>query len=350
MILGDVSAGRENNLNFMRFVAASLVIFSHCVPFSLGKGNSDVLNTFSKGEMTFGGLAVSLFFFFGGFLIARSVQRTKTAKDYFKARLIRIIPCLFVVVALCALVLGPIITTLSLKEYYTNVGTYKYLLNSVFILVHNLPGVFTENVFDASVNGPLWTLPVEFLCYVACFVVYKLGLLDEKKLKWTIPVVLVGYVGVWYIFHTNTVLFAAVRPALLFYIGMLCYVYRDKIKLNGKVAMLCVVGYLLSCMLGILKITVYFLLPYIFLCLAFGTKKKLSKFGSKAEISYGMYLLGSPIQQTIAMLFGGSMIPAVNFVIALPIDILLAYLLWMLVERPINKFIHKSNKKEQANG
>lgn len=31
MVLEDVSKGRENNLNIMRFVAATLVVFSHCV-------------------------------------------------------------------------------------------------------------------------------------------------------------------------------------------------------------------------------------------------------------------------------------------------------------------------------
>lgn len=349
MILGDVSKGRGNNLNIMRFVAATLVIFSHCVPFSLGKGHSDVLSTFSKGEMTFGGLAVSVFFLFGGFLIARSVQNSKTAKAYFTARISRIFPCLFVVVALCALVLGPMLTNLSVVEYYTNPETYKYLLNSVFVLVHNLPGVFTENVYGTAVNGPLWTLPVEFLCYIACFVVYKLGLLDEKKMKWTIPAVVVGYIGVSVVLGGNTLLFAAVRPAVLFYIGMLCYVYKDKIKLSGKIAILCFIGFLLSCVLGILKITVYFLLPYVLIYVAFGTRKKLSSFGSKAEISYGMYLFGSPVQQTVTMLFGGSMNPALNFLIALPIDILLAYILCVLVEHPITRLIQKTKKKEKTN-
>lgn len=251
---------------------------------------------------------------------------------------------------MCALVFGPILTNLSLKEYYTNPDTYKYLLNSVFILVHNLPGVFTENVYGTAVNGPLWTLPVEFLCYIACFVVYKLGLLDVKKMKWTIPVVVVGYVGACFVLGADTLLFVAVRPAVLFYIGMLCYVYRDKIRLSGKIAILCFAGFLLSCVLGILKIIVYFVLPYVLLYLAFGTKKKLSGFGSKAEISYGMYLFGSPVQQTITMLFGGTMVPALNFIIALPVDIILAYFLCVLVEQPVTRFIQKNKKKEESNG
>ena len=341
MILSEVSKGRDNNLNFIRFIAATLVIYCHSFPFSLGDGNTDILSAFSKGQMTFGGLAVSVFFLFGGFLIAKSVQRLKKAGPYFKARISRIFPCLFVVVTLCALVLGPVITTLSVKEYYTNPETYKYLLNSVFVLVHDLPGVFTENVYNSTVNGPLWTLPVEFLCYIACFIVYKLGLLTEKKMKWTIPMVIVGYIGVWYIFRNNSLIFGAVRPALLFYIGMFCYVYRDKIKLKLSIAILSLLGFMISCILGVLNITVYFCLPYVLLYLAFGTKKKLSSFGTKAELSYGMYLFGCPLQQTVTMLFGGSMNPMINFIIVLPIDIILAYILYLLVEKPVANLMKK---------
>ena len=57
MLLSEVSKGRENNLNFIRFISAILVIYSHSFPFSLGDGNSDILSAFSKGEMTFGGVA-----------------------------------------------------------------------------------------------------------------------------------------------------------------------------------------------------------------------------------------------------------------------------------------------------
>lgn len=346
MLLSEVSKGRENNLNFIRFISAILVIYSHSFPFSLGDGNSDILSAFSKGEMTFGGLAVSVFFLFGGFLIAKSVQRLKKAGPYFRARISRIFPALFVVVALCALVLGPIVTTLSLKEYYTNPGTYKYLLNSVFLLVHDLPGVFTENIYNSTVNGPLWTLPVEFLCYIACFIVYKLGLLTEKKMKWTIPMVIVGYIGVWYIFRNNSLIFGAVRPALLFYIGMLCYVYREKITLKLSIAILSLLGFMISCILGVLNITVYFCLPYVLLYLAFGTKKKLSEFGKKAELSYGMYLFGCPLQQTVTMLFGGSMNPIVNLLIVFPIDIVLAYILYILVDKPVMKLMQKSDSNK----
>ena len=46
------------------------------------------------------------------------------------------------------------------------------MLNAVLVLVHPLPGVFASNPYPDVVNGALWTLPVEYACYVLCFVVF----------------------------------------------------------------------------------------------------------------------------------------------------------------------------------
>ena len=78
-------------------------------------------------------------------------------------------------------------------------------------------------------------------------------------------------------------------------------------------------------------------LPYILIYVAFGTKKKLSYFGRKYEISYGMYLCAWPIQQTIVMLFGGKMNPIVNFLISIPMIITAGLLLQILENRYMAK-------------
>mgnify|MGYP001105341616 CR=1 FL=1 len=61
-----------------------------------------------------------------------------------------------------------------------------YLLNIVFVLRHNLQGVFIHNNFDATVNGSLWTLLVEFVCYIGCYFGWKVGLTKQKAMKYTI--------------------------------------------------------------------------------------------------------------------------------------------------------------------
>ena len=336
--LGEVAQGRDNNLNIMRFVAALMVILCHAYPLTLGKGNADFFDRFSQGSVSLGGLAVSLFFVVGGYLIAKSVVRVQNGKRYFKARVLRIFPSLLFVVLLSALVIGPFLSTLSAGEYYTSPQTWKYLLNGILIPVHELPGVFSQSVYDPTVNGPLWTLPVEFACYILCFLVYKLRLLTPKRFPFVLAAGLIGAAGGFLLFKNAGSLLGAIRPTLLFLIGMGYYVYRDYIWLNvwGAIGAAIVSVPLFWAGLGDLALLIFF--PYIVFYLAFGTKYKFSDFGKRGEFSYGIYLWGWPVQQLLCQVFGGTMNVWLNFLLASVIALILAVITYYCVEKPVLKW------------
>ena len=48
---------------------------------------------------------------------------------------------------------------------------------------YTLPGVFENNLFPSIVNGSLWTLILEVICYVLLYITYKLKILEKNKLK-----------------------------------------------------------------------------------------------------------------------------------------------------------------------
>ena len=71
VILQDVSQDRNNNLNLIRFLAAVLVLFSHCYPLS---GTSpEILSVYLKG-LTGGHVAVDVFFVISGFCVVQFGQ------------------------------------------------------------------------------------------------------------------------------------------------------------------------------------------------------------------------------------------------------------------------------------
>jgi peptidoglycan/LPS O-acetylase OafA/YrhL len=72
--------------------------------------------------------------------------------------------------------------------------------------------------------------------------------------------------------------------------------------------------------------------------LAFGVKHKFSQFGKKGEYSYGMYLWGFPVGQTLCMVSGNHMNWFVNAVLTSIIAILLGILNYYVVDRTVNKF------------
>lgn len=301
--LGVVSRGRENNLNIIRLVAAVLVIASHSFALRFGMGGFDYepLSVFTRGALSMGGLAVGFFFLYGGFLIARSAECHPSAKDYFKRRIARIFPELIVVVLLCALVLGPILSHLTPVDYFLSPQTYLYLLNALLIPVHDLPGVFEGNIYQHVVNGSLWTLPVEFVCYVLVFFSLKVTKFDRRRFAWLfLPFagVLAAYACVIY-----PSLATVMRPTFLYFIGMACYIYRGGIRISNVHAGVAFTLFLVLCPMGLADFAMLTCFPIIALWLAFyASRPKWTQKLGKLDFSYSLYLWGWPVGQILVEL------------------------------------------------
>ena len=332
--LGVLSEGRKNNLNFIRFIAAVMVIFGHSYAATLSYKMGDPICRLTKNQLDFGGLAVSIFFVYGGFLIAKSMERLKETKKYFKARIIRIFPPLIFVTFVATFIMGPLVTVLPLSRYFSDYATYRYLLNSLMILIHDLPGVFIDNI-NTSVNGPLWTLPVEFSCYIMCYFFYKLKLLDEKIAKYTVIPAIIFYYIMYVSLSDMPIIREALRPIMLFYVGMIYYVYRNKVKFEYKYLIISLIFLIVGSVADIMQFAIIVFLPYILFCIGYGTTRKLEHFGEKMEISYGIYLFGWPVQQCVVFFLGKETLPLIVFIIAVPIAIICGVITFNLVEKPI---------------
>lgn len=315
---------RSTNLQFIRFAAAMLVIISHAFPLSLGDGNLDFLSRFSNGDMTLGGFAVAIFFLVSGFYCIKSAEKCEKVIIFFKKKVLRIFPPLLFVVFVSAFLLGPILTTLSLPDYFSNTETYKYLLNGVLLLQHELPGVFADNIYNATVNGALWTLPVEFVCMIGCFIAYKCKFTNRRNFLFTIPFVIVGSIMIIYLSNTLPMLKDVLMPCLMFYIGIACYIYRKNIVLDLKLAFMFLVLFGLLFCIQQVNLAVLLALPYLLLYVSYGCSQRFASLKFLGDASYEMYLWGFVIQQTIVHYAGGAMTPLLNIGFSILIVIVLA--------------------------
>lgn len=345
MRLSDKMNCISTNVNLLRFIAAFLVILSHS--FYVAASQEDPFTIFCNGQASLGGVAVAIFFFLSGFYVTKSLYRKSDVKDYLYKRCVRIFPQLWIVVFLSMFVLGPVFTKCSLGEYFANGNTYLYALNGFLVPVHNLPGVFVDNIYDATVNGPLWTMSVEFAAYcaLALILIISKSILKNDKLQKIFHIiclcVLLAMFVVLDVLIKNNFLITVMRPFIIFFVGVLYCDYSEKIKLNVPVAIVMSCVIILGCKVGFLNYALIACLPYIVVTLTLRTKQV--KFDSRILlISYEMYLLGWPIQQIVVDCFGGEMNPWLNCFITLPIDILLAYVLYICVE--------KNEKKQQKKG
>jgi peptidoglycan/LPS O-acetylase OafA/YrhL len=186
---------QKNSFDLLRLCAAALVLYSHQHAL-LGLAEPELL-----GWSTFGGVGVSVFFFLSGFLVWSSWARDPDVKRFFVRRSLRIFPALWLVVLLTVLVLGPGFSKLAMADYFASIETWRYLSTALLVVWRGLPGVFADNPYSLAVNGSLWTLPVEFLCYVSVALV---GSMSMVRRNWAITLSL----GL-------TVLAAAFGPLLL---------------------------------------------------------------------------------------------------------------------------------------
>lgn len=340
--LSDVATSRVNNLNFIRLVAALMVIVSHCYSVVLGGDAGSYLQKFTGDRLSSGGVSVGVFFLFGGFLIARSCEHYPEARKFFSARILRLFPELLFVVILTAFVLGPMLSTLSPAEYFTNPQTYKYLLNGALIMVHQLPGVFTNNPSGDVVNAALWTLPAEFVCYILCFISYKLTKFDKKKfLLLSVPVYVLA--AVYYVKFSPLQL-SAVRAVLLFYLGVLIWVFRDQVTISPVLGLASIILWFVMVFHGIDNLAMLTVFPVACFCLAYGMGNHFSTFCTKYELSYGIYLWAYPIQQALVQFFP-AWHPYVNALVAALLATCGAFVNHYVVTEPLGKYLKERRQK-----
>lgn len=287
----------------------------------------DPINKITNGQLDLGNFSVCIFLFYSGFFITKSMIYTKKGIPFFQKRIKRIIPALFITVLLTAFVVGPIFTTVSLKTYFTDKSPYLYVLKNTFLITtHNIIGLWVDNPYPFSTNGSLWTLPVEFLCYIACYMMYKMRLLDEKKLKYTLIPFSLLFIIQKYLFKIIPSFSPAIPLFMMFYMGMIYYIYKDKIKLEQKYFWFLIIITILSLYFNLYAYVKIFSLPYIFIYIGFNTKNILSKFNKTFKLSYEIYLVGFLIQQIV---FSITKIknPFINFALTIIPSIAIAFII-----------------------
>lgn len=337
------TSSRKNNFDFIRFVAASFVIFSHSYGLSIGNNNHEPLWLLSRGQLLIGTLSVIVFFVISGFLITQSFVNKPDPKSYFRSRVLRIYPALIVIVLLTVFLIGPIFTTITLKNYFLNLHTYLYLLNMLIPLSMNqiLPGVFSNNAWAPDLNGSLWTIFFEFLCYIMIGLLGAIKQLNRRNLIILLCIDFLLSQLPFGIFH-GYFIGRTITYSRYFLVGTLIYMYKDKFILNNYLAIVSVIALCLSLYAGFFNDAFIVFGSYLVIYLAFIPNKSIVNFAKYGDFSYGLYIIAYPVQQSIIFLFGGKMNHWTNFIIAYPIILFLSVASWHLIEKQCLKFKSQS--------
>ncbi len=342
--IGDVIAergARANNYDFIRLVAATLVLVSHAFPLTMGDNSSEPLWRLTHGQAPFGFLAVGVFFFVSGLLVTQSYERSTGVLNFAWKRALRLFPGLVVAVLLTVFILGPAMTRLSPGEYLSSLGTWDYLQNGALRTRDVLPGVFETVPFARAVNGSLWTLPYEVRCYVLVAGLGMLGLLSWRVTallllaSLTISIAFIAYPEALRGVRGAPVLRHSADLFSFFGVGMLCWLRRD-LAPTGWLAF--TAGLLL--LLVATQTPIFFPLAAVGIGLtipplAYAAADWPRRVTATGDYSYGVYLYAFPLQQAMVALWPTPPAWWLNILIAAPVTLLLAVLSWHFVERPL---------------
>jgi peptidoglycan/LPS O-acetylase OafA/YrhL len=344
----DRHKGIAPGFDFLRIALACSVVAWHV--------QAIVTGSLAQNEMPFvwmfGYFILASFFSLSGFLIAGSGLRLSLS-NFLVNRGLRIVPALAVEIVLCAFILGPIFTTLTVQEYFSDSGTWRYFTNIIGWVNYVLPGVFKDHPTDI-VNNTLWTVPHEIGCYLIMSGLIMFGLL---KRPWLLPIfaaliialgLTLPYFGIGpesegagkilYVLFVSK----ASRLYVSFILGIFAFLYRDKLPYSRMLFGICIaicfvvgafpqpggVDYpLMSLLLGP---------PLVYITAFLGvTDIWLPRIFRQGDYSYGIYLYGWPMQQMLVSLLPAGTSLIVQFLLVIPLVTLFAAFSWHAIERPI---------------
>lgn len=348
--LGAVSEGRDNNFNLIRFLAATAVLVSHAWPIALGPEAVEPLEELTGH--TLGELAVFVFFATSGFFIAASYARSAGAADFLRARVLRLFPGLALALLLAAFVMGPAVTSLPLADYLTDPGTWTSILRKITLAFpqYDLPGVFQTNPHP-HVQGSIWTLIHEVLCYWLVLVAGIAGLLQRRA---AMTAALVLYVVLWAL---PAVAGVTLHPRIMnlrelsfpFMLGLAFWLWRDQLPLNlwlgAGLVLLAVLARDTPAAFPVLMLA----LVYATFWCAYAPGGAIRAFNRLGDYSYGMYIYAFSLQGLVVWA-AGPMGPGLNIALALPLTLAFAVVSWHLIKAPALALRHRGGRPHLARG
>ncbi len=281
-----------------------------------------------------------MFFALSGFLVAGSLERSRTVACFMGLRAIRIYPALMVEVLLSAFILGPLMTNVVLTKYFTGASFFSYLWNLLGDPHYYLPGVFENNPFPPKVNAQLWTVPYELMCYTAIGAIALVGGRNNRQVVLAITAAaIVLSVGVQLYKHgLNLPSYTTTLPGpflvFSFLAGICFYLYRDCIP-DSPLVFAGAVVVVAICLVfnSIGAFIVAFPISYVTAYLGVRNPKRIVVLRG-ADYSYGIFLYHFAIQQSLMATLPWARAWYWNLLLTLPLVSAFAAFSWNVVEKP----------------
>jgi peptidoglycan/LPS O-acetylase OafA/YrhL len=233
------------------------------------------------------------------------------------------------------------------------------LVRALLLQPPNLGTVFDGTPFP-FLNTPMWTISIEFKCYLLIYAIGLLGFLQSRKLILFAAITLLmmnmlvqldhqpfnmiateRYIpNVFSISEWNSILLGNkkgwLRLTSVFLVGSCFYHYRHLIIFRTRYILISIAA---------IAICLCFDWPAHFGVAVFGgyltfaaaemnRGNLFSRINNETDISYGVYLYAWPVTKVLFLFLPALSVPEVTF-LTLIISYLLGWLSWVFVEKPV---------------
>lgn len=330
-------------LNFLRLALAAAVLVSHAFP-AFGVPEPQMAGR------SLGGWAVLGFFALSGFLIAGSRRRLPLS-SFIARRVARLMPGYWV----CLLVTALAATAFTSAPIWGADGGFSHVLSNAMLYQANsdIAGTPLDVPYAGVWNASAWTLPHEFLCYIAVGLVYSVirGFRTRERVlavsAWLGLVVLqvaLPHTPLESLFLKQ---FSLLAP--LFFGGVVVAACLPKMMLRPLHA---AVAGLASALLVVLepRFGASLAAPLVTAVLLSIGRTGGPRLIQRHDISYGVYLYAFPVSQVLVGVWDdGWGFPAYVLTVG-AVAATLAVASWVLVERPAQVWVKNRVRAGGASG
>lgn len=333
---------RENNFNLIRLLAAFQVILLHGYHWF---GFSD--GWFVNFVSLFPG--VPIFFVTSGFLLSKSLDNNPRMYLYFRNRILRIYPALYV-----CFIVGVLVATIFHELDLLSLDFIKFVFAQLTFLQFYNPDTLFYGYGTGVLNGSLWTISVELQFYILLPIAYPIlhRILCSKVATINLMLILIS---LYYLkIHFNDTIKSPSYIVTLYGVSILPYLYLFiigiiiqnnipfvKMYLVNKGILWIIVYIILSVVLNQMGINVFgnnlnpfsaLILSFLVVAIAYTKYDILHNLLGDYDISYGVYLYHMLVVNVLLEL---SFTPLQNILIMWVITIILAIASWKLIEKPL---------------
>ncbi len=333
----------------IRLLAAWAVVFSHSYLIAGGPTVADPLSRLLGEPFSFGQYAVKVFFIMSGFLLSASLDSNKDPLRFLANRLFRIVPGFCFAIVISVLFIAPFLSKLDFLAIITSREAWISIFWSISGL-NDLTGIALSASrypeLAGFLNGSLWTIPYEMVCYLVLLSLYMLLRKDSRVAIAALLLLVLTLVGArlgltpsGWSSHPQAFMklpYALDESTLPYFCGgVLFYSCHKRWGASPQLVAAALIVLLGTAAIGLHDVALALAGPVVVVWLG-ARRNVLSRLTDRiGDVSYGVYLFGWPVGLLVTSK-SDSTSALVVFALSIPLVLALAYSMHWMIEVPVS--------------